>query len=733
MMDPLNGLGMAGGANGRGEPAAELKTQFMTREGLYTLLSYPKYAKPSSRLDYSGPATLGRDGLLSAAGSAGASAASGNVGALGAPVRVSFAPAIPARSSSLNSSGASSNGEERSGGCATPNGGAGSGTLTPTTPSQYCGEKITFNFGKEIFVYPYKGLKRAGDLNKPIDKRTYKGTCPTCHDFGPVSPNSDIMPLLIGFSLGQIQLVDPIRKDLSKLYNEERLIEKSRVTCIKWIPGSPHSFLVSYSSGHMYIYNQDLTCPPTVPVYQSFKCGEGYSISTCKTKSSRNPVYRWSVGLGAINEFAFSPCGHFLAVASQDGYLRVFDYDKMELIGIAKSYFGGLLCVDWSPDGKYLVMGGEDDLVTVYSVGEKRVVVRGQGHQSWVSQVAFDAYNLSYGDVPDGLDFSGSDEEDSSLPSQQNGGPMPGVANANPNQHHQHHHIPSTNPVLSPLSDQHVTCYRFGSVGEDTQIGLWDITEDTLKKASLMGSFSAGKTSLLPSQESNAQSASHVHNSLSSSSPPLAHTSGSSSSKDSGLASGDTASVASTGSVSTSTSLSQRLAALNFSDKNKEHKRNFSLTGKSSSDRASNSQTLNGKGATHAMGQAGNSALNGAIPEYVKLGSPQCPRLNEIPLIEPLVMKKIAHERLTALVFREECLVTACQEGLVCTWARPGRVVKQQLFGYDVSGESASATRESRSTSSATYIGAKASGIHWNGESRPQPEQSPASTSALFL
>jgi hypothetical protein len=50
--------------------------------------------------------------------------------------------------------------------------------------------------------------------------------------------------------------------------------------------------------------------------------------------------------------------------------------------------------------------------------------------------------------------------------------------------------------------------------------------------------------------------------------------------------------------------------------------------------------------------------------------------MNEVPLIEPLVVKKIAHERLTALVFREECLVTACQDGYVCTWARPGKMVR---------------------------------------------------------
>jgi hypothetical protein len=34
--------------------------------------------------------------------------------------------------------------------------------------------------------------------------------------------------------------------------------------------------------------------------------GESFTIYTCKTKSTRNPIYRWSIGDGAINEFAFS-------------------------------------------------------------------------------------------------------------------------------------------------------------------------------------------------------------------------------------------------------------------------------------------------------------------------------------------------------------------------------------------------------------------------------------------
>ena len=62
------------------------------------------------------------------------------------------------------------------------------------------------------------------------------------------------MPLLVGFSGGQIQLIDPLRKELSKLYNEERLIDKTRVSCLKWVPGRGDTFLVSHSSGQLYTY-----------------------------------------------------------------------------------------------------------------------------------------------------------------------------------------------------------------------------------------------------------------------------------------------------------------------------------------------------------------------------------------------------------------------------------------------------------------------------------------------
>lgn len=59
------------------------------------------------------------------------------------------------------------------------------------------------------------------DLKKPIDKRIYKGTQPTCHDFNQFTAASESISLLVGFSAGQVQYLDLIKKDTSKLFNEE--------------------------------------------------------------------------------------------------------------------------------------------------------------------------------------------------------------------------------------------------------------------------------------------------------------------------------------------------------------------------------------------------------------------------------------------------------------------------------------------------------------------------------
>uniref|UniRef100_I3IWQ7 WD repeat domain 20 n=1 Tax=Oreochromis niloticus TaxID=8128 RepID=I3IWQ7_ORENI len=572
-------------AEGGGKEMNEIKTQFTTREGVYKLLTHSEYSRPN-RVPFNSQGSN--------------------------PVKVSF----------VNVNDQSGN-----------------------------GDRICFNVGRELYFYIYKGVRKAADLSKPIDKRIYKGTQPTCHDFNPLTATAESVSLLVGFSAGQVQLIDPIKKETSKLFNEEvdkqvcsvfwnegspflddpsdpsRLIDKSRVTCVRWVPGSESLFLVAHSSGSMYLYNVENTCGTTAPHYQLLKQGENYAVHTCKSKSARNPLLRWTVGEGALNEFAFSPDGKFLACASQDGFLRVFGFDAAELHGTMKSYFGGLLCVCWSPDGRYIVAGGEDDLVTVWSFLDCRVIARGHGHKSWVSVVAFDHCTTSVedGDLP--AEFSGSDED-----------------------FHEQNHFSAgrdrANSSHSRLSKRNSTdsrpvsvTYRFGSVGQDTQLCLWDLTEDILFPH-------------LPLSRTRTHT-----NVMSATSPPATGQTPTLTPNTTTKAN----SIIDSAFIATSVS---KFATLSLHDSRKErhekdHKRNHSMGHISSK----SSDKLNQL-----------SLSKTAKADAAKtLGTTLCPRMEEVPLLEPLVCKKIAHERLTVLIFLEDCLVTACQEGFVCTWARPGK------------------------------------------------------------
>lgn len=100
------------------------------------------------------------------------------------------------------------------------------------------------------------------------------------------------------------------------------------------------------------------------------------------------------------------------------------------LLHLYTSYYGGMMCVCWSPDGRYIVTGGQDDLVSIWSLEDSMLVARCQGHNSWVTAVAFDPWRC--------------DERN----------------------------------------------YRIGSVGEDCRLLLWDFSVGMLHRPRAVGSLS---------------------------------------------------------------------------------------------------------------------------------------------------------------------------------------------------------------------------------------------------
>lgn len=492
----------------------------------------------------------------------------------------------------------------------------------------------------------------------------------------------------------------------------QRIIEKGRVTCVKWLPKSKSNFLVSYSTGQMYLFKEDLSCSATAPNYQQFKSGDGFTIYSCKAKSTRNPIIRWQVGVGSINEFAFSPCGHFIAIVSQDGFLRVFHYDRVELIGCMRSYFGGLLCLSWSPDSKFIVTGGEDDLISVWSLADKRVIARGQGHKSWVNVVTFDPYMTIYGNSHGDKDLSCNkvmvDEEERTS----------SVVR------------PIVAPAFQSSSNGHfntITSYRIGSVGQDTQICLWDLTDDIIRqsmqvaksRSSVLSSGSTvtatardhHKTSLFDTTDSvRSLDFSAMDSDLDGTKKVYSDTLNSkksTKSKEKHSHSNGKAVFSGSGHkekeghgysfLNNLIKSKNHLTSQEAMSVSKSHKATFSLgSNKSNVEKHHNPGSTGTQSSTSSAYSSLNSATNcsslsssltnssnalvkarpssfGCDPVRL-LGTVTCPRLDEVPMLEPHICKRISSERLTALIFRQDYFVIANQDGKVTLFARPNPV-----------------------------------------------------------
>ncbi|XP_039068080.1 WD repeat-containing protein 20-like isoform X2 [Hibiscus syriacus] len=253
------------------------------------------------------------------------------------------------------------------------------------------GTYIISNVGDAIFI---------SDLNSqdkdPIKSIHFSNSNPVCHAFDQDAKEGH--DLLIGLNSGDVysvslrqQLQDVGKKLVGALhYNKDGYVNSSRCTNITWVPGGDGAFVVAHADGNIYVYekNKDAAGDTTFSV---IKDQTQFSVSHARYSKS-NPIARWHVCQGSINSIAFSFDGAYLATVGRDGYLRVFDYSKEQLVCGGKSYYGAVLCCAWSTDGKYILTGGEDDLVQVWSMEDRKIVAWGEGHNSWVSGVAFDSY-----------------------------------------------------------------------------------------------------------------------------------------------------------------------------------------------------------------------------------------------------------------------------------------------------------------------------------------------------
>lgn len=238
--------------------------------------------------------------------------------------------------------------------------------------------------------------------HEPLTKILFTKSHPLCHDVNYITRSSSNLELCIGTSSGDALWIEAISNRYNRI-NKNGDVTRSAITDIKWIPGSENLFITGHADGSLIIFDKErddsgFSAQGLASITQDPRSTATFKImrsltSSAAVASRQNPVAAYKVSNGPLTALKFSPTGQFLVIAGNDGYLRLLDIGNEVMLDIFPSYYGGFMCAAFSPDGRYLATGGQDDMVAIWSMESRLLVARLQGHASWVRSVEFDPWN----------------------------------------------------------------------------------------------------------------------------------------------------------------------------------------------------------------------------------------------------------------------------------------------------------------------------------------------------
>eukprot|EP00043_Microstomoeca_roanoka_P019372 m.217222 g.217222 ORF g.217222 m.217222 type:complete len:333 (-) comp16986_c19_seq7:928-1926(-) len=216
---------------------------------------------------------------------------------------------------------------------------------------------LTISCRKLLYVY------RNYNILKHFTYDTTSSYEPMDHDFNQMTRSPQSTLIACCFSSGAVVIYDVV-SGRARWINKHAEYTRQPATAVSWLPGQETLLLVGHSDGSVYLLDAAYDHFAAIPI--SKRNQQVFSIHH-QPESNTIPVLAiLRDKIAPVSCISCSKDCESVAITFMDGLLLVLDRKNWTSRFAAHSYYGGFTCVSWSADCKFLVTGGEDDLVTSF-------------------------------------------------------------------------------------------------------------------------------------------------------------------------------------------------------------------------------------------------------------------------------------------------------------------------------------------------------------------------------
>ena len=112
-------------------------------------------------------------------------------------------------------------------------------------------------------------------------------------------------------------------------------------------------------------------------------------------------------GMGEIEDIKYSPDGNYIVSGGEDHTVKIWDAATGKCMKVLEGHTNGVMCVEFSPDSQYVISGSKDKTIRVWDVETGICVDKLIGHDATIMNVAFASDGRSIISVSD--DYSTED------------------------------------------------------------------------------------------------------------------------------------------------------------------------------------------------------------------------------------------------------------------------------------------------------------------------------------